>query len=304
MMSAWLNPVAGLLFAPLLFGIIARVKALFAGRRGPPLLQPYFDLAKLLRKGAVYSRTATPVFRLGPAVGAACAVLPLVFLPIAGRPAPLSFPGDVVWMLYALAVGRFASILAALDVGSSFEGMGASREAAFSALAEPALMVGLAALARNAGDWSLGGLLGGAPSALWAACPEIPALLVLAFFAVLLAENARIPVDDPNTHLELTMIHEVMVLDHSGPDFGLIQYGAALKLWGTGLLVVGLLPIRPHHLWISLAAGIGAQFVLAMAIGVVESTLARLRLNRVPQLFLGAGALTVLAFLLSLWRVS
>lgn len=304
MTSAWLNPVAGLVFAPLLSGIIARVKAIFAGRRGMPLLQPYFDLVKLLRKGAVYSHTATTVFRLGPAVGAACAALPLVFLPIAGRPAPLSFPGDAVWVLYALALGRFATILAALDVGSSFEGMGASREAAFSALAEPALMVGLAALARDAGDWSLGSLLGGATTALWASRPEIPALLALAFFAVLLAENARIPVDDPNTHLELTMIHEVMVLDHSGPDFGLIQYGAALKLWGTGLLVVGLLPIRSNHPWIGLAAGIGAQFVLAIAIGVVESTLARLRLNRVPQLFLGAGALTVLAFLLSLWRVS
>ncbi len=302
MMPAWLNVAAGLLLAPWLFGVIARVKALFAGRRGMPLLQPYYDLAKLLRKGVVYSTTATTVFRLGPAVGAACAALPLAFLPLGGAPAPFSFAGDAVLVLYLLALGRFATIIAALDVGSSFEGMGASREAAFSALAEPALLIGLAALARNAGDWSLAALLDGPAAALWTTRPEIPALLALAFFAVILAENARIPVDDPNTHLELTMIHEVMVLDHSGPDFGLIQYGAALKLWVTGLFFIGLLPIRTGSVAAGLAAGIGAQFLLAAAIGVVESTLARLRLNRVPQLFVGAGALAALSFLLTLWR--
>lgn len=299
---AWLNVAAGLLLAPLLMGVIARVKALFAGRRGAPLLQPYFDLAKLLRKGAVYSETATTVFRLGPAVGAVCAAIPLAFLPVAGAPPPFSFAGDAVLVLYVLAMGRFATILAALDVGSAFEGMGASREAAFSALAEPVLLIGLAALARIAGDFSLTALLGGSTAALWATRPEIPALLALAFFAVLLAENARIPVDDPNTHLELTMIHEVMALDHSGPDFGLIEYGAALKLWATGLLVIGLLPIRAANPALSLAAGVGAQMLLAIAVGVVESTLARLRLNRVPQLFVGAGALTALAFLLTIWR--
>lgn len=302
MSRGWLNVAAGLLLAPLLFGVIARVKALFAGRRGMPLLQPYFDLAKLLRKGAVYSATTTTVFRLGPAVGAACAAAPLAFLPLAGAPAPFGFGGDAVLVLYALALGRFATILAALDTGSAFEGMGASREAAFSALAEPTLLVGLAALARIAGDSSMAALLGDSTIALWTTRPEIPALLALAFFGVLLAENARIPVDDPNTHLELTMIHEVMVLDHSGPDFGLIEYGAALKLWATGLFVIGLLPIRAEGFPWQLAAGIGAQFLLAAVVGVVESTLARLRLNRVPQLFVGAGALAALSFLVTLWR--
>ena len=302
MNPGWLNVAAGLLLAPLLFGVIARVKALFAGRRGMPLLQPYFDLAKLLRKGAVYSTTTTAVFRLGPAVGAACAALTLAFLPLAGAPAPFGFSGDAVLVLYVLALGRFATIVSALDTGSAFEGMGASREAAFSALAEPALLVGLAALARAAGGNSLAALLGEPTAALWTTRPEIPALLALAFFGVLLAENARIPVDDPNTHLELTMIHEVMVLDHSGPDFGLIEYGAALKLWATGLFVVGLLPIRAGSVPLQLAAGIGAQFLLAAAIGAVESTLARLRLNRIPQLFVGAGALAALSFLMTLWR--
>lgn len=300
MTSGWFNVAAGLLLAPLFFGVIARIKALFAGRHGMPLLQPYFDLTKLLRKGAVYSTTTTAVFRLGPAIGIASTALTLTFLPLAGAPALFGFPGDIVLVLYALALGRFATIIAALDTGSAFEGMGASREAAFSALAEPVLLVGLAALVRATGAYSLAALLGDSTATLWTVRPEIPALLVLAFFGVLLAENTRIPVDDPNTHLELTMIHEVMVLDHSGPDFGLIEYGAALKLWATSLLVVGLLPIRAMSFPMQLAAGISAQFLMAVAIGVVESTLARLRLNRIPQLFVGTGALAALSFLMTL----
>ncbi|MBI3987817.1 MAG: NADH-quinone oxidoreductase subunit H, partial [Lentisphaerae bacterium] len=202
------NVGLALVLAPLLAGVINRTKALFAGRRGQPLLQLYRDLFKLLRKGAVYSRTTTWIFRAGPVVGLAAVLTTLLVVPFAGKPAVLAFPGDLVLFAGLLGLMRFVTVLAALDTGSSFEGMGASREVQFSALAEPALFLGLATLARQTGSFSLSDLFmtGHAmPPEFW--------LVAAAFLVIFLCENARIPFDDPNTHLELTMIHEVMVLD-------------------------------------------------------------------------------------------
>ena len=294
--------VMGLLLAPLLFGVTNRVKARFAGRTGAPAFQPYFDLARLLRKGAVYSRTTTWVFRAGPVVTLAAVATALLMTPLGAVPAPVAFAGDFLLLLYLLGLARFLTMAAALDAGSSFEGMGASREGWFAVFAEPVLLVGLAALARHAaGGGSLSAVYGALTPADWSSHAAMLALLLTAFLAVFLAENARLPVDDPNTHLELTMIHEVMVLDHGGPDFGLIQYAAALKFWVLGAFVVGLaLPLRGVPPWAALAAGVAGQFALAAAVGVVESVMARLRLMRVPQLLLGAGALAGLALLLTL----
>ena len=302
--ASLLHVLLALALAPLLPGVVARTKAFFGGRRGPPLLQLYFDLAKLVRKGAVVSRTTTALFRLGPAAGLACVATALVLMPLGAVPPAASFAGDAIAVVGLLAAARFVTMLAALDTGSAFEGMGASREAAFAALAEPALLIGLAALARGAdGALSLGGMMGAVSAAGWTAHPQVYALLAAAFLGVVLTENARIPVDDPTTHLELTMIHEVMVLDHGGPDFAMIQYGAALKLWVTGALVVGLVvPVRTGHALADLAAGVAGQFLLAVVIGCIESSMARLRLVRVPHLLVGAGALSALAFLLSVWR--
>ncbi|HAL92878.1 MAG TPA: hydrogenase, partial [Verrucomicrobia bacterium] len=203
-----LHPLLALLLAPLLPGVINRVKAFFAGRRGPPLLQAYFDLWKLFRKGAAYSRTTTWVFRAGPIVNFACLLAALAILPLGSVAAPVAFAGDLVLLAYLLGLGRFATVVAALDTGSSFEGMGASREVQFAVFAEPALLVGLAALARAAQALSLTPVYAGLSAA------SLPMLLLLGagLFILFLAENCRIPVDDPATHLELTMIHEVMVL--------------------------------------------------------------------------------------------
>jgi formate hydrogenlyase subunit 4 len=193
-------------------------------------------------------------------------------------------------------------VLAALDTGSSFEGMGASREVTFSALAEPALLLGLATLARRGGGLSLSD--GYASVRLFDFGPSggLPLLLIgAAFFVVYLAENARIPFDDPNTHLELTMIHEVMVLDHGGPDLAFVQYAAALKLWVLGALVTGiLLPIRTGHVALDLVVGLAGMVILAIATGCVESVMARQRLNRVPQLLVAATVLSALALMLVL----
>jgi formate hydrogenlyase subunit 4 len=294
--ASYVVPASGLLLAPLLFGLINRTKAWFAGRRGQPLLQAYFDLAKLLRKGAVYSRTTSWIFRAGPIVGLASALAALALLPVAGVGSPLAFGGDVVLFAYLWALARFFTVLAALDTGSAFEGMGASREVQFSALAEPALFLALATLARLTGDLSLSGIFAGVTPAAWAAQGSSLALVAVALFVVALAENARIPVDDPTTHLELTMIHEVMVLDHGGPDLAFVEYGAALKLWILGALVVGVaVPVRTGDPVVDGAAFLAGMAALAVAIGVVESTMARQKLLRVPHLLLAAGAMSALA---------
>ena len=291
----------GLIFAPLLLGIINRTKALFAGRRGQSLLQLYYDVWKLLRKGAVYSRTTTWVFRAGPIVGLAAVLAAMTLVPFGKTPALVAFPGDLILFAYLLGLMRFFTVIAALDTGSTFEGMGASREVQFSALAEPVLLLALVAVARCTGSISLSGMFEKISVDAWQTAGLSLALVIAALLVVLLCENARIPVDDPNTHLELTMIHEVMVLDHGGPDLAFIVYGAALKLWVLGALLIGTaLPIQSGSDWINIAVSIGGMFALAVVIGIIESTMARLRLVRVPQLLVGAGVLAALALILVL----
>ena len=290
-LPAVLDLVLALALAPLLPGLVARVKALFAGRQGQPLVQSYHDLAKLLRKGAVYSTTTSWVFRAGPIVSLAAVLAALAIVPAAARQSLLSFPGDLVLLAYLLAVGRFATVVAALDTGSSFEGMGASREVHFAALAEPALLLGLLALSHQAGSLQLASLLAGTrPLA-----PEV-ALVAAAVAILLLLENCRVPFDDPNTHLELTMVHEAMVLDHGGVDLAFVLYGACLKLWLWSALLLGVL--LPAGLRTLPLVGVLGVLLVAVGIGVVESTLARVRLLRVPQLVATALALAAVAFIL------
>jgi len=296
-----LPPLLALVFAPLLLGIISRTKAVVAGRVGQPLLQPYYDIWKLLQKGAVYSSTTTWVFRAGPMVGLSTILVVLALLPFGGIPALLAFPGDLVLFAYLLGLMRFFTVLAALDTGSSFEGMGASREVTFSALAEPALFLGLAALARQTGTFSLSPMFENITTESWAQAGPAFVLLAAAFLVVFLTENARIPVDDPTTHLELTMIHEVMVLDHSGLDFAFILYSSALKLWLLGTLVVSILvPVHQSAVWLNIAAALAGMVGLAVFTGLIESAMARLRLLHVPQLLIGASVLATLALVLVL----
>jgi formate hydrogenlyase subunit 4 len=299
-LASIVHVACALALAPLMLGIINRVKAWCAGRRGPPLRQAYYDLAKLSRKGAVYSKTTSWLFVAGPIVGLACVTAALLLVPLGGVPGLIAFPGDFLLLAYTLGLMRFFTIVAALDTGSSFEGMGASREAFYSALAEPALLLGLAALTAQSHSLSLTAIYATLTGA-WVTSFAGPALLLVAaaMLIVFLAENARIPVDDPNTHLELTMIHEVMVLDHSGPDFAMIQYAAMLKLWVLGSLVVGILvPLRSGWLAIDLAVGIAGLMLLAAVVGAIESAIARLRLVRVPQFLVAASVLSVLALVL------
>jgi formate hydrogenlyase subunit 4 len=284
---------------PLLLGVIARTKALFAGRVGPPVLQPYYDLAKLLRKGSVFSTTTTWVFRAGPVVGLVTAGLAVLLVPLVDSTTPISFTGDLILLAYLFGLGRFFTASAALDTGSPFEGMGAAREVTFACLAEPALFLGLLVLAKLSGSLRLAAMLGGGLGSSWAMAGASLALVLLSWFIVLLAENCRIPFDDPNTHLELTMIHEVMVLDHSGPALGLILYGAALKFFVFATLVVRLaVPVTTHLPWMDWPIFVAAMLAVAVAVGVVESTMARLRLTHVPVLLVAACLLSAFGIIL------
>jgi len=287
--------------APAVPGIAVKTKSLLTGRRGPPVLQLYVDLGKLVRKGRVYSRTTTLIFRAGPVVALASLIVAALFLPLDGRAAPARFAGDMVAFAGLLALGRFALVLAAMDTGSSFEGLGASREVTIASFAEPTMFLCFIALVLAAGDLSLSGILGAPLAAAWPHAGASLSLVGVSLFVLLLAENSRVPVDDPATHLELTMIHEVIVLDHGGPDLALILYGSALKLTLFGVLVVSVLVPRggfsgPAALAL-LFAGLG---VVAVAVGVVESVMARVRLVRVPQLLVGAAALALVATILQL----
>jgi len=294
-------PLLAFTLAPLMLGIINRTKAFFAGRNGPSVFQTYRDLRKLLGKGAVYSNTTTWVFRAAPTITLAAILITVLLLPLGNTPAMMAFPGDLILFAYLLGLARFFTVIGALDTGSSFEGMGASREVQFSALAEPVLLLSLAAIARSTGSVSLSEMYAGVTAAEWSQAGPAFAMVIVALLAVFLAENARIPVDDPNTHLELTMIHEVMVLDNSGPDFAFITYGASVKLWVLGSLLVGLItPVRTGHVWFDAPVFLLGMFALAVATGIIESSMARLRLVRVPQMLVGAGALAIFALVLVL----
>jgi formate hydrogenlyase subunit 4 len=299
MTSHLIHVVLLLLMPPLLLGVINKTKAAFAGRLGAPYLQPYYDLIKLFRKGSVFSTTTTWVFRAGPVVTLAATLIAALLVPLGNHPSIISFNGDMILFAYLFGLARFFTTSAALDTGSAFEGMGAAREVTFACLVEPTLFFILITLTRMSKSLSLTSMLTYPTPAVWIGAGATMLLLVGALFITLLAENCRIPFDDPNTHLELTMIHEVMVLDHSGPSFGIILYAAALKLFVLGAVFVNLaVPFRTGDLFIDWVVFVAAMLFLAVFIGVVESVMARLRLVRIPQLLVAATILSAFAMLL------
>jgi len=281
--------------APLLPGIINRVKAWVAGRRGPPVLQLYYDLARLWRKGVVLSTLASPGFVVGPAVGWVAILGAALLLPLGPAGGALSFHGDVLLLVYLLAVARFCTAWAALETGSAFEGMGAAREVSYAVLAEAAVMTAVLSLSVLTGSVTLTTML--APAAGAGA-----ALLAAGLFIVLLAENCRVPFDDPNTHLELTMVHEVMVLDHSGPPLATILHGASMKLLLFALLLCeAVLPLGRLAPAAAAGALVAAVLVVTVGVGLAESFMARLAFKRVPLLLTTAFLLCLFA-LLAAWK--
>jgi len=291
-----------ILSAPFFSAMILKVKAFFGGKKGPPLLINYYTLIKLFKKGSVYSNSTTLMFKLGPIVSLCCAITVLMFLPIAGHQPMFSFNGDIIFILYTMGLGRFFTITAAMDTASPFEGMGAAREAYFPIICEAATFMILIFFYRLTGELQLSAYFTeGNTLGLWNLAGAPLLFIVIAFFIILLTENSRVPVDDPATHLELTMIHEVMVLDHSGPDFGLIELGSYCKLFFYSAIVSRLiLPFDIGFLGFDFVLFAAGLVIVYIAVGVTESVIARYRMDEVPQFVLTSFALAFFATIITL----
>jgi formate hydrogenlyase subunit 4 len=291
-----------ILVAPLLSAIILKVKAYIAGKKGPPILIKYYTLAKLFKKGSVYSTSSTFVFKLGPVVSFCSVVMVLLFFPFAGIDPVFCFHGDVIILLYLMGLGRFFTIIAALDTASPFEGMGAAREAYFSTLAEATLFIVLVLFFRLNGSLSFAAFFSGSTAInLWSPAASLLLLVIVALFIVLLTENSRVPVDDPATHLELTMIHEVMILDHSGPDLALIELGAYLKLFFYSAFITCLLyPFQLDNVYLNGLIFYGIMSMIYVLVGITESIMARYKMNLVPKFILTSFALVFFATILTM----
>lgn len=281
----------------LLPGCINRTKAWWTGRKGPGLWQTYYDMRRLLGKRPVVSTTASPLFRWRAYVVLACALAAMAFAPLLGQFAPLAFTHDFVVVAYILGLGRMALMLSAMDVGSPFEGMGTAREAMFGVFAEPALFLVLGTAAAATGTSSFSDILGQLHTTPHFGLIAVP--LALALLVLLQTESARLPVDDPATHLELTMVHEVMVLDHSGPELAAMQYAAALKMTlYAGLIATLLNPFHPlAQPWLALGSSMVIMLGVAVLQGSLESLMARLPLPQVPRYIWLAGWLAAAAAL-------
>ncbi len=288
--------------APLLRGMIAAMKAHIQNRRGASVFRPYSDLLKLFRKEDLAPDTASVVFRAAPVVLFAVTVVCAAFVPVLHASALLGSTGDFILLVYLFALGRFFLVVGAMDGGSSFGGMGGSREALVSTLAEAPLLLGLAAVSIQAGSPSLAGIVQWTLHQDLFQLSAVHALSFAALALVAIAETGRIPVDNPTTHLELTMIHEAMVLEYSGPSLALIEWASAVKLSVLAALLIALfLPagmaaaFTPAALALALVVFLGKLLLLAAAVAVVESSVAKLRMYMVPD-FLGvASALSILA---------
>lgn len=298
---ALIQALGMLAVAPLLKTTIKKMKAVLQNRQGPPPLQGYYDLAKLLRKVPVRSETASWVYVAGPRVYFAAAVAATTLIPTIVAAAPLEAAGGILLLVGTLALGRFALATAALDTGSPFGGMGASRDMTIAALAEPALLLGFFTSALAAGSLNPGELVRGTLERGLSFHPS-DLLAFAGLFIIVIAETGRIPVDNPATHLELTMIHEAMVLEYSGPDLALAEWASAVKeLLYLTLLVDFFLPfgmatsIEPGPVAVGLLAWAGKVLLLAVAITIAESTNAKLRLFRVPELVSTSLGLAFLA---------
>ena len=289
--------------APLLVGALRTLRARLVGRRGPRVLQPYANLAKLLRKEAVVSTTTSWIFRVTPYVLFSTMVAAALIVPLLLARPVLDFAG-LVLLMYLFVLGTFFLALAGLDAGSAFGGMGSSREVAVAALAEPTIMVAILALALRAETTSLGGIVERfARDPLLAANPG-HLLAFSALFIVMLAETGRLPVDNPATHLELTMIHEAMVLEYSGHYLALVEWAAAMKLFLFMTLLANLflpwgMPAAavPLTILLGLIVLAGKLAVLTVGLALLETAMAKLRLFRVPELLAGSFALALLSVL-------
>jgi formate hydrogenlyase subunit 4 len=277
-------------------GIISQVKARLVGRKGASILQPYFQIFRLLKKGSIYSQTTSFIFSFAPGLNLSVMLTAILMLPLDGTKGILSFSGDFVFIAYLFALGRFFMVIAAMDTGSGFEGMGANREVLYGMLVEPAFFLIFGTLALLTGYTSFSELFA-AFHAAGLVNNAIAFLMIYVLIWVSLVENSRLPVDDPKTHLELTMVHEVMILDHSGFDLALIQITNALRFVFFGILITNLAIPSGFGALVFVPAYFILQVLYASLIGVLETFRARNKMEKNPQWIITISAVGILIFL-------
>lgn len=277
-------------------GIILRTKSIASGRRGPGILQPLRDAGVLLRKGSVFSTTTGLIFQIAPVISLATVLCAILVIPFGKQEALIHFEGDFVFFAYILSLGRFFMIIAALDTGSSFEGMGASREAFFAMLIEPAFFILMATFAMFTGYVSFTDIFSNffITNNHYVLIFSIIGFYI--FIQIALVENSRLPVDDPKTHLELTMIHEVMILDYSGFDKALIHITTWLKFAVYGSLIYNVVVPAGWNIYLQIALFLAVQAFFAIIVGFLESFRARNKMNKNPKFILTVSAIAILAF--------
>lgn len=290
MVSFGLIIVVSLLFQ----GIVVRTKSLASGRKGPGLFQPIKDIYRLFRKGSVTSDTTSIIFQIAPSIYFASVVMAISVIPLGQSKGLLSFEGDFVFFAYVLATGKFFNIISALDTGSSFEGMGASREALYSMLAEPAFFILMGSLALLTGYTSFHEIFFALHFGSYISY-AIGGLATFVLVMICMIENSRMPIDDPKTHLELTMIHEVMILDNSGFDLGLILHATNIKFAMYGALIANMF-IGDLPLYFTIPLFLIIQFLFAIAVGIIESFRARYRMSHNAQFIMVLSSLALLMF--------
>jgi formate hydrogenlyase subunit 4 len=285
-----------ILFCSIFFtGIIIRTKSITSGRKGPGILQPVKDVIRLFKKGSIYSETSSLIFRIAPVISFSSVIMACLVIPLGSFKGIVSFDGDFIFFAYVLALGKFFSIIAAMDTGSSFEGMGASREALYSMFAEPAFFILIGSFALLTGNTSFYNIF----SSLHLGSSITYTLGAMASFVLVMIsmiENSRMPVDDPKTHLELTMIHEVMILDNSGFDLGLILSTGYLKFALYGAIIADFF-IGGLSVSLAIPIFLLIQFLYAVVVGLIESFMARFRMSHNPQFILALSSVSFLIFL-------
>lgn len=289
------------LFVPfLMLGVIKKTKAFWGGRYGAPVLQPLYDFVKLMKKDFVISKTTSGIFRITPVVVIASALFAALFVPLASSSAIINIPAGFIIFAYILGLSKFFSLIGAMDTGSSFEGMGASREACFTTIVEPAFFILLASIMALSGNYTFDAL-----SKIIENSGNYGILIcifaLIALFIMILTEGSRVPVDDPATHLELTMIHEVMILDNSAADLALITWASGIKMLLLSSLIAAIVIPQGLPQWMAVLAYLALMFIISVIIGTIESATARIRMSHVFEFIfvMSSFALVVLALVVA-----
>ena len=290
-----------LLFVPfLMMGLIKKTKSFWGGRKGPSIMQPWFDFVRLMKKDFVISNTTTQVFKIAPVISFASVIFAGLFVPLASGSAVVNIPVGLIVFAYILGLGKFFALISAMDTGSSFEGMGASREACFTSIVEPAFFMVIGSIMALTGNYTFDSL-----AKIMASAGTYGILIIifttLVLFIMLLTEGSRVPVDDPATHLELTMIHEVMILDNSGSDLALLTWANGIKMLLISSLIAYMIIPSGVSDFVSVLLYLGVIALLSMIIGTVESGMARIRMSHVFEFvfIMSSLALVVLSLVMA-----